>query len=388
MNASFENMFSNIKTSEEHIEINDIVDQQKKEVKTFIHTHIGRSIHERKPTALKRFEKGLQKYFFGVNGVVTRKKPHLLKGYNTQTNKMKYHNSFIGKYISPLITPQSLKSKIKQKIKKNSHNTTSHSYQPVKKTTNKISLQTFNTTYSNKHITHNDITNFSTPRHVDPLYKNYLKNSKSLNTLTKSNIKTNSSTCTINNISTNHTNSVGATISFNKTKPYLRLSLSDKQMKIKQKLITMNNSRRRLERKLFRIADNAHVHNKTLKYLKSNVRKDLESLSDKQFMLRPKEMYNTKAHFRDSQKTIEVINKYSKDLMPYEVNFTLDKNPTLIRLWKTKRKITNNVMFNRNLRQKVEDNHKLIHKWKYNMDILKDELMQHYNEVNISNKKE
>ena len=385
MNASFENMFSNIQTSKEHIEINDVVDQQKKDVKTFIHTHLGRSIHERKPTALKRFEKGLQQYFFGINGVVTRKKPQLIKGYNTKTNNKKYHNTYLGQYISPLITPQSIKSKIKPKIHKNTPNTTSHSYQPVTKTTNKIALQTFNTNYSNKHITNNNnITTFSTPRQVEPLYKNYLKNSKSLNTLlTKSNIKSNSTTFTNNN-----TNSVCAGVSFNKTKPYLRLSLSDKQMEIKQKLITMNNNRKRMERKLFRIADDAHVHNKALKYLKSNVKKDLESLSDKHFMLKPRKMYKTKTHFRDSQKTIEVINKYSKDVMAYEVNFTLDKNPKLIRLWKSKGKITNHVMFNKNLRQKAEDNYNLMHKWKYNVDILKDELMQHYNEVNVFIKKE
>ena len=66
MNASFENMFASIYASQEHIEINDVVDQQKKDVKTLIHTHLGRSIHERKPTALKRFEKDYNNIFSAI----------------------------------------------------------------------------------------------------------------------------------------------------------------------------------------------------------------------------------------------------------------------------------------------------------------------------------
>ena len=385
MNSSFEQLFSNIKTSNETIEMREVIDQQKKDVISFIHTHIGKSVHERKPAALKQFEKGFQKYFFGVNGLIARKRRQQIQSYSTKPNKINYHNSFLEKCISPLITPQTFKSKLKQKIRNSSCNTVSHSHQLVRKSTNKISLQAYNTN-SNKHTTHNDVAVISSPRRIEPLYKSYLKNSKSLSSLTKA---TNSTTFTNNNTSSNNnTNSIGLAVSFNKTPPYLRSSLSDKQMKIQQELITMNNSRKLLESKLFRIADNAYVHDKTLKYLKSNVQLDLEALSDKHFMSKPSGMYNTKMHFRDSQKTIEIIDKYSKDVMAYEVNFTLDQNPKLIRMWKTKRKVKDNVTYNSNLRQKVEKNYRLIQKWKYNMDVLKDELIHRYNEVNISNKQE
>jgi hypothetical protein len=97
-------------------------------------------------------------------------------------------------------------------------------------------------------------------------------------------------------------------------------------------------------------------------------------------------MYKTKTHLRDSQKTNEIHSKSSKDMFAYEANFTLDKNPDSIRLWKKRFKAPSNLIFNSNLRNRAEDNYFQIHKWKYNVNLLKEELFQHYNEVN-SNKK-
>lgn len=394
--ALFENTFSHIKTSTEHLDINEILKGQKRNVKSLIYKHIGKVKNERKPTPLKQLEEGLKKYFFGINGIVTMKIPKLISEYEREKNKRKnifFSGSISSATSSPIFIHKKKTNKdISIKIKHTKSKSLNHK-KHIRKMDNLLgsNIHTLNTYKGSTNIftpkqrsinIDNQInSNIFTTLNAEPIHKHLLKTSKSVTSLLPLKTNTKITFDTFNNIK-----SIRSPIKKTKLHLNLNTTLSHKQIKLKEELTKMDISRQLLESKLFKISDDAHIQSQITKYLKSHVKKDMEDLSDNQFYAQPKYMYKTKTHFRDSQKTNEILSKSSKDMFAYEANFTLDKNPESIRLWKTRFKASSNLIFNSNLRNRAEDNYFQIHKWKYNVNLLKEELFQHYNEVN-SNKK-
>jgi hypothetical protein len=84
--ALFDNAFTHIKTSKNGIGLEELLKEQKKDVKKLLYAHLGRAKGERKPTPLRQLEEGMKKYFFGVNGILTDKIPRLRAEYEREKN--------------------------------------------------------------------------------------------------------------------------------------------------------------------------------------------------------------------------------------------------------------------------------------------------------------
>ena len=64
------------------------LDSQKNEVKSLLFFYIGKSRTDRKPSPLRRLEKGMKKYFFGDNGIITKQIPQLRNEYKKEKNRI------------------------------------------------------------------------------------------------------------------------------------------------------------------------------------------------------------------------------------------------------------------------------------------------------------
>ena len=360
--ALFDNAFTHIKTSKNGIGLEELLKEQKKDVKKLLYAHLGRAKGERKPTPLRQLEEGMKQYFFGVNGILTDKIPRLRAEYEREKNKRKIlyftkgatelNNPLIynstrnnskdqketllkkthpkSKSFSKLISLFSRSNSPKQENSELSNNSSKYNTLnainnrskrkrlmslPNCITNNKNILRSKSKSNCNSSkilagVSNNENStpttlksNFST-NHIQslpqPLFRNYFQNSKTLRSLHISR------TYSIPNTNSTTTIDSGRSSFLNNppSQTFLLqqgLNQTYKTIKLKQHLHSLELSRKNLEKKIIKLSNN-----KRLTRIRNQIKQELDDIDNKTSNLQDKSL-NSKEHYTDIQNMNDII---------------------------------------------------------------------------------
>lgn len=328
--VKIKNAYSKLSSPTNKLGLNNILQSKKRDVKTLFFSCFGRTKSQRKPSPLRKLEIGMQKFFFGYEGIVTNKIPSLKKEYKKEQNKLLFipDNFYI------------------LKLNKN------------------FSDGNINNKNSNKKSNGNSI-NYKTRSS----YLDYLSSPQ--NVRRKNNlkckypniqlIKSKNSLCTsysLKNISIKSQNTTLDTINIKKNRQLSTLPQEKVFETIEEKLETFHKTHNELEKKLFDILDKAEIKNKAAIYLKSGTDQDIEDITDKEISKyqKPKKV---KFHYLETLKLSEKVEKLDKDLL----------SERKIKLRKKKKKNIKIIVpkFEERVRKNAERNYYDIQKKNYNL---------------------
>lgn len=331
--VKIKNAYSKLSSPTTKLGLNTILLSKKRDVKTLLFSCLGKIKSQRKPSALRKLEIGLQKVFFGCDGIVTNKIPSLKKEYRREQNKV-------------LFIPDKYDI---FKLNKNFSDGNIHHIN-IKNSTKKINGNSINYKSRSSYV---DI--LSCPQNVRK--KNNLKYKYPKIKL----IKSKNSLCTsysLKNISLKSQNTTFDTISRKKSRQLSTLPQEKVFEKIEEKLNTFHKTHTKLEKKLFDILDKAEVENKAAIYLKSGTDQDIEDITDKEISKyqKPKKV---RSHYLETLKLSEQVGKLDKDLL----------SERKIKLHKKKNKNIQIILpkFEQKIRKNAEKNYYDIQKKNYNL---------------------
>lgn len=346
--VKIKNAYSKLSSPTTKLGLNTILLSKKRDVKTLLFSCLGKIKSQRKPSALRKLEIGLQNVFFGCDGIVTNKIPSLKKEYRREQNKV-------------LFIPD--KSDI---FKLNKNFSDGNIHINIKNSTKKINGNSINYKSRSSYV---DI--LSCPQNVRK--KNNLKYKYPKIKL----IKSKNSLCTsysLKNISLKSQNTTFETISRKKSRQLSTLPQEKVFEKIEEKLNTFHKTHTKLEKKLFDILDKAEVENKAAIYLKSGTDHDIEDITDKEISKyqKPKKV---RAHYLETLKLSEQVEKLNKDLL----------SERKIKLHKKKNKNIKIIFpkFEQKIRKNAEKNYYDIQKKNYNLFLEQKQFFELYENYKI-----
>lgn len=333
------NTYSKFLSPTNNINISKLLLSQKNEVKTLLFSYLGKARTKRKPSPLRRLEKGMQQYFFGENGIVTKKRIDLQIAYKKEKNKVLFISS-------------------------------SNDFFHLSKNNSNESMLT------NKNRTCNSLNHSSIFDELSNPYHQRINKQKSTKTLRNTKFpklkltkKTNNkmfSSYSLKNISIKTNNLTFAIQSpHNKTKHLSTISIDyirNPTKEIENKLDIYRKTHIQLEHKLFNILDNAEVKNKAVMYLKDDKDDDIEDITGKKVNKYQKPQ-KVKSHFIETKRLSVLVNNQCKDII------TEERNKEIINDIKTKREKTKIKCFDFDLktRRKAERNYYSIRKINFNL---------------------
>ena len=328
------NTYGKFLTPTNNLNLCKILLSQKNEVKSLLFSYLGKARTKRKPSPLRRLEKGMQQYFFGENGIVTRKRLDLQIAYKKEKNKVLYISS-----SSDFFHLSKNNSNESMLINKN-------------KTTNSLNHSSIFDELSNPYHQRSKQQKVTKPFRNTGFPKLKLTkkpNNKMFSSYSLKNIsiKTNSSTIDLHS-------------SHSKTKHLSTISIDsirNPRKEIESKLDVYRKTHIKLEHRLFNILDNAEVKNKAAMYLKDGKDYDIEDITGKK-VIKYKKPQKVKSHYIETKQLSELVNKQCKDII------TEHRNKEIINDIKTKREKIKIKLFDFDLktRKKAERNYYSIRK--------------------------